>query len=168
MKKIDTTRPLKTRDDKPVQILEIYNQPILLGGRQIAGMYQLNTGQWEVDMWYLNGSSRKTETKEDHDLVNTNVDELNEPIEEKTPEIRDRSIIMCRKILSGEAVDLSYAKRVGGLYVVDAFNKDMDYCVLDLGQWIWSIGQRKSDGKILASLKVDMYENREYKCLWLR
>jgi hypothetical protein len=75
---------------------------------------------------------------------------------------------MTEKIRALECVDLSAAPREGKHYVVTAFIDDMDYCVLDKQQWIWSIGRRRSDGVILASTAGDLYQNPEFECLWLR
>lgn len=43
----------------------------------------------------------------------------------------------------------------------------VEYLAGDIGR-IWSIGLRLSDQKIIASLDSDLYQNREYVCLWLR
>ena len=50
----------------------------------------------------------------------------------------------------------------------DEFEDDMDYCIAETESWIWSIGKRKSDGKILASTDARFYQNADYDCLWLR
>lgn len=76
---------------------------------------------------------------------------------------------MDEKIKAGEAIDLSECEREGQHYVVPnhLFMEGMDYCDTKAG-WIWSLGRRKTDGKILASLKADLYENRDVECIWLR
>ncbi len=89
---------------------------------------------------------------------------------------------MERKINSGEAIDLKDCKRLdnnieGGmiegnrknpLYVLDKFVEDSDYCDSSIENWICSIGERKSDGLILASTTSDLYDNDDFECLFLR
>ena len=65
---------------------------------------------------------------------------------------------MQRKITSGDAVN------IGSCPTED----DKDYCDSVREAWIWSIGRRRSDGKIIASRSSDLYQNDEYECLFLR
>ena len=53
-------------------------------------------------------------------------------------------------------------------YVLDAFAEDIDYCDAKREMWVWSIGRRKSDGVILASMDTVFYQNDAFDCLWLR
>ena len=75
---------------------------------------------------------------------------------------------MGRKLTTRRAIDLSMNPRIGGYYILDKFVERMDYCDAVREVWIWSIGKRKSDGVILASLTTDLYQNPDYECLWLR
>lgn len=83
----------------------------------------------------------------------------------------EMNLAMTEKINNGEAIDLSDCLREGRHYVVpeDKFCEGMDYCDINSG-WIWSLGRRKSDGKILASLSTDLYgkNSRDIECIWLR
>ena len=78
------------------------------------------------------------------------------------------NLVMKEMVDSNEAIDLSSYEREGKYYVLDTFIDGMDYCNLETEQWIWSIGLRKTDGKILASHTTDMDRLRGYKCLFLR
>lgn len=75
---------------------------------------------------------------------------------------------MAQKIRDREALDLSGYAKEGQFYILDHFVEDIDYCDSEKQTWIWSIGRRKSDGKILASMVTDLYENPDFECLWLR
>ena len=75
---------------------------------------------------------------------------------------------MLEKIQKGEAIDLSKCQREGRYYVVPSFIADRDYCDAATERWIWSIGKRRSDGVILASIYVDLYEHPDFECVWLR
>jgi hypothetical protein len=79
-----------------------------------------------------------------------------------------RNRAMARKLISGRAIDISGCKRESGYYVLGQVVEGKDYCDAKSEAWIWSIGQRKKDGKILASLNSDLYQNPEFECLWLR
>lgn len=48
------------------------------------------------------------------------------------------------------------------------FVDDVDYCIAQTEEWIWSIGRRRSDGAILASTDSRYYSNPEFECLFLR
>lgn len=75
---------------------------------------------------------------------------------------------MEEKLQEGEAIDLSECKREDGAYVLKEFIEDKDYCDKKAEEWIWSIGRRLSDGKILAATDGRFYQNSKYECLWLR
>jgi len=75
---------------------------------------------------------------------------------------------MQEKLESGEAVDVSGCTREGRYYVLESFTEDADYCDAKKEFWIWSIGIRYSDGKILASTGSELYQNKDYQCIWLR
>jgi hypothetical protein len=73
-----------------------------------------------------------------------------------------------RKLAEGTAIDVSDCPREGQYYVLDQVIEGKDYCDGKRGAWIWSIGKRRRDGKILASLRTDLYQHRDFICLWLR
>ena len=75
---------------------------------------------------------------------------------------------MEEKLENGEAVDLSKCQREGRYYVVPEFVDGVDYCDAVSESWIWSIGRRYSDGVILASPGNDLYQNPQFRCLFLR
>lgn len=79
-----------------------------------------------------------------------------------------RNCAMARKLERGEAIDVSAFPREGKYYVLDAYADELDYCDAKAEQWIWSIGRRRSDGRILASPVNDLYQNPDFECLWLR
>jgi hypothetical protein len=75
---------------------------------------------------------------------------------------------MARKLHTHRAIDVSNMPREGHYYVLGKVIDGMDYCDAETEQWIWSIGKRYEDGRIVASLKPDLYQNKRYECLWLR
>ena len=75
---------------------------------------------------------------------------------------------MERKLQAGDCIDLSKAPREDGYFVLDSVREGADYCDAASELWIWSIGRRISDGKILASTSADLYQNPRFECLWLR
>jgi hypothetical protein len=75
---------------------------------------------------------------------------------------------MEEKIQNGEALDLSSNEREGRYYVLKEVVDGMDYCDAVRECWIWSIGRRNSDGKILADTTGVFYQNPDFECLWLR
>src|SRR5215471_14290702 len=44
----------------------------------------------------------------------------------------------------------------------------MDYCNAETEQWIWSIGRHRKTGEILASHTDELFNHRNFECLWLR
>ena len=77
---------------------------------------------------------------------------------------------MKRKLLSGEAIDISEAKRtVDGQYILDGgFIEGKDYCDARTEEWIWSIGKHIESGHIYASKSTKFYQHPGFECLWLR
>lgn len=75
---------------------------------------------------------------------------------------------MEEKVAAMDAIDLKDHSREGDYYVLDAVVDGADYCDTSLEKWVWSIGRRKSDGVILASLTAEFYQNDAFECLWLR
>jgi hypothetical protein len=69
-----------------------------------------------------------------------------------------------------EIVDISKCPREGDFYdVSDVFaGTDFEYCDLEQGHWIWSIGRRLSDNKILAGVTRYFYQHPDFECVWLR
>ena len=80
------------------------------------------------------------------------------------------NLAMQRKLSTGECLDvLIMGKEIQpGLYELDSFVDDVDYCDSEKELWIWSIGKDLTTGRILASTGVEYYMNPEYECLWLR
>lgn len=78
------------------------------------------------------------------------------------------NLAMAEKLRKVEAIDISSFAREGKYYVVPVFVEDVDYCDAKREAWVWSIGRRKSDGVVLASLSADLYQNPAFDCLWLR
>lgn len=82
------------------------------------------------------------------------------------PQMANRA--MARKLATGKAIDVSPCPREDFYYVLHEVKDGMDYCDASTEKWITSIGKRHRDGVILASLKGDLYGNRDFECLWLR
>jgi hypothetical protein len=78
------------------------------------------------------------------------------------------NLAMQQAVDDGECVDLSDADRVDKDYVVKNYVDGLDYCVLDRGRWIWSIGRHRETGVVLASTATKFYLDPAYECLWLR
>jgi len=77
---------------------------------------------------------------------------------------------MAEKLTSGEALSiLDVGKAIGGgLYLLDRFQQDIDYCDPTTEEWIWSIGRNRTTGEILASTTGGLYQDEAWECLWLR
>ena len=76
---------------------------------------------------------------------------------------------MRQKVASGQAIDISGCRRtVHGDYVLDTFEAGKDYCDLQEGRWVWSIGRNKATGEIIACLTDRLYQIASHECLWLR
>ena len=78
------------------------------------------------------------------------------------------NIAMAARIKTGECIDVSGCEREGRFFVLTEFIADKDYADAKEERWIWSIGKRHSDGKILAAYSTVFYEHEGYECLWLR
>jgi len=81
-----------------------------------------------------------------------------------------RNLRMAAKLRRGDAIDVSTCQTYGGAYILPPgmFVEGKDYCNAATERWIWSIGQRRSDGVILASHSDEFYHNDNFECLWLR
>jgi len=78
---------------------------------------------------------------------------------------------MKEKLEEGELYDVNQIGQWDAeeqAFLLFAFGEDVDYCDAKQERWIWSIGQRESDGKIFASFDAKYYQRPGYKCLWLR
>jgi hypothetical protein len=76
---------------------------------------------------------------------------------------------MKQMIDCGEAIDVSQFPREGKFYVLPYVSKDVDYCDAQKRKWIQSIAIRKADGKVLASLDIELFKKpSEYDCLWVK
>lgn len=76
---------------------------------------------------------------------------------------------MLSKLKRFKVIDVSgYPRTLDGHYILPQFISDIDYADCVTEQWIWSIGRRKSDGVLLASKHSDLYQNKDFECLWLR
>jgi hypothetical protein len=75
---------------------------------------------------------------------------------------------MARKLSASEAIDLATSEQPEpGVYVVERFVGDVDYCDSSREAWIWSIG-RDASGCVLAATDTRFYQNPDFECLWLR
>jgi hypothetical protein len=81
-----------------------------------------------------------------------------------------RNVAMRTKLERGEALDVSQCPNSDGRYEIDDidYREGIDYCDAQTESWIWSIGRRRSDNKIIASVSPDLYDNPDFECLWLR
>lgn len=76
---------------------------------------------------------------------------------------------MQRKIDNEGAIDLCQnARNDDGDYILTGFRQGVEYCDSSCEAWIWSIGQHKETGAILASTSTKFYTNSQYECLFLR
>ena len=77
---------------------------------------------------------------------------------------------MQEKLEKGEALDvLKIGREVRpGLYALDRFIPEVDYCDSKKEAWIWSIGRNNDTWEIFASTTSEFYGNPKYTCLWLR
>jgi hypothetical protein len=77
---------------------------------------------------------------------------------------------MEQMVQDGDALDVMQMGRElePGLYELDCFLEDVDYCDLDKAVWIWSIGKEVATGRIFASSNVRFYKAPDYECLYLR
>ena len=83
-----------------------------------------------------------------------------------------RNLRMAEKLAAGAALDV---EKIGtpdpdfaGVYQLRSFTDGIDYFVGSTEQWIWSVGRRKVDGVVFASIDSRFYQNPAFECLWLR
>ena len=55
-----------------------------------------------------------------------------------------------------------------GSWRLAGFVDNVDYCDRESETWIWSIGQRRTDGAIFAAADARFYQHPAFECLWLR
>ena len=77
---------------------------------------------------------------------------------------------MQEKLEKREAIDV---RAIGeelrpGFFRLNSYIDDVDYCDAANEAWIWSIGQNLSNGEIHASTSAGLYQNPDYRCLWVR
>lgn len=77
---------------------------------------------------------------------------------------------MQEKLKTRECIDV---RAIGeeikpGFFRLRSYIDDVDYCDAAKEEWIWSIGQNLEDGEIYASTSNRLYQNPDYRCLWLR
>lgn len=77
---------------------------------------------------------------------------------------------MQRKLEKGDALDVfKEGKEIAaGLYKLNRFVCDVDYCDAQKEYWIWSIGQHYDTNEIFAATDSRFYLNDQYRCLFLR
>ncbi len=80
------------------------------------------------------------------------------------------NVAMAEMLRQGAALSvLSEGKEVQpGLYRLDRFVEDKDYCDPQRELWIWSVGKSVFDGKIYAATDARFYEDPNWECLFLR
>jgi len=77
------------------------------------------------------------------------------------------------KLARGEALDMAAIAEPAGdgetfLLKPGAFVDGKDYVDSATGRFIWSIGQARDGGAVIASFDTRFYQHRDYECLWLR
>lgn len=79
---------------------------------------------------------------------------------------------MAEKLKDGRAIDVcKFGTEIDpGIFDMpsDFDCEDVDLCASDGERWIWSVGKRKTDGHIFASVDGRFYMNPDYECIWLR
>jgi len=80
------------------------------------------------------------------------------------------NVSMRRLLHGGQALNVLDEGRElqSGMYELRRFVEGKDYCDPTKERWIWSIGRRFSDGKILAATDARFYNDRNFDCLFLR
>lgn len=78
--------------------------------------------------------------------------------------------VMQEKLNSGMCVDVTAigTELEDGTFELRSYKDGWDYCHAETGRWVWSIGRRKSDGRIQAAFDERFYKNDDYECIWLR
>jgi hypothetical protein len=93
-----------------------------------------------------------------------------------------KNLRMLEKIEAGECLDVETSgdEVEPGVFELHGVAKDaaedsagpqgwgLDFCVKSREEWVWSIGKRLSDGKVLAATDARFYQNEDFECLWLR
>lgn len=96
--------------------------------------------------------------------------------------IKHMNLRMYEKVFNGEAISVHDFQQIvhvqdvpKGLfpyvemaYQLIEFNKNVDYCNVETGQWIQTIGRHYKTGLIFASHDNRFYDNPDYICLYLR
>jgi hypothetical protein len=76
---------------------------------------------------------------------------------------------MQEKLEKGEAIDISRCERTPeGLYRLELFDSNKDYCNAETEEWIWSVGRNRNTNVILAAHDTRFYQNPGWECLFLR
>jgi hypothetical protein len=80
------------------------------------------------------------------------------------------NVSMRRLLHGGQALNVRDEGREleSGMFELRRFVEGKDYCDPVKERWIWSIGRRFSDGKILAATDARFYGDRNFDCLFLR
>lgn len=82
---------------------------------------------------------------------------------------RMKNVRMEELLLAGRCVDVSMYPREGAYYLLPGPpDTALDYCDAKKEKWIWSIARRLSDGAIVASLSANLYQHKDFQCLWCR
>lgn len=83
-----------------------------------------------------------------------------------------KNLRMQEKLEEADAVDVNKIGRphpdMPGVWILNTFIEDVDYCDAANESWIWSIGRHRVTGEIHASTSNQFYQNPDYECLWLR
>jgi hypothetical protein len=77
---------------------------------------------------------------------------------------------MQERVRRGDALNvLEEGTRVSdSVYALRKFVEGKDYCDPVNERWIWSIGERFSDGKIFAATDIRFHNDPNFSCLFLR
>jgi len=83
-----------------------------------------------------------------------------------------KNLAMMEKLKTGEAIDVGiigepYAN-FPGVWRLENYLDNVDYCDSESEQWIWSIGRHKITGEIFAAVDARFTDNPMFDCLWLR
>lgn len=81
-----------------------------------------------------------------------------------------QNLAMLKMLVEGEALDV---RRVGvqvaeGIFRLQRFDENKDYCDSVKERWIWSVGKNVFDGRIEASSDTRYYNDPNWECLFLR
>jgi hypothetical protein len=80
------------------------------------------------------------------------------------------NLAMKQMLANGDCINVrAIGKEIfPGLYELNSFTDNIDYCDAERELWIWSIGKDKTSGRIVASTDGRFFQNPEFECLWLR